>query len=196
MTALPTRIRRTVRHAQFDWQNDYRTREADTRRERMTVSRGVAEDPLRKMQDWSVGMGTSPSGRFQVLEEPRRKTPLISQEGIRFDFAKLLLIAIACLCAVLLLVEAGMIGTSAMQVARLDERIESVARKNETLQEQLAFSSTDISVCTEAVKLNMISSSGATTISLTAPVGANLVLVDGSEESRTEEMRTSASAAD
>jgi hypothetical protein len=46
--------------------------------------------------------------------------------------------------------------------------------KNQRLQAEIEMSTDTASVCTEAVKLNLISSGGARTIRLTAPTNAQL----------------------
>lgn len=149
-------------------------RGVSARRARMTDR--LREDRFPNTQDWSVKAGVSPSGRFQVVEEPRKRTALISAAGIRWDAARTVLMVTGSLMIVVLLVMLATIGSSSMQIRQLDEKISAVEQYNEEMRGKLAAQSGDISVCTEAVRLNLISSSGAQTIRLTAPQGARLTL--------------------
>ena len=157
---------------------DYRLREITPSRKRMTVSDRVEERSFRNTQDWTSGMGISPSGRFQVIEEMRPKVSLISRQGIRSSAARGFLLLMTLVLAVILIGEVAALGSGKLAVQRLNTRIASVEEKNEGLRIQLAASGGDISVCTEAVKLNMISSTGARAIQLTAPLGASMTLVE------------------
>ena len=87
---------------------------------------------------------------------------------------------------------AGM-GLSSRSIRRLDNKIEDMAKRNETLRQELAVNAGDVSVCTEAVKLNLISGYGAQTIQLTAPEGATMTLVDSQETTGGNEPETRAS---
>ena len=53
-----------------------------------------------------------------------------------------------------------------------------ISGRNEQLQAELAYSAGDVSVCTEAVKHNLISGYGARTIVLTAPIQASAVTAE------------------
>lgn len=61
-------------------------------------------------------------------------------------------------------------------LSKLDKKIADMAGKNEKLQTEIALRNDDASVYTEAVKLNLISSSGVQTIRLTAPEEAKLTI--------------------
>ena len=61
-------------------------------------------------------------------------------------------------------------------ICPLFKEVELISAKNEQLASQLNISAGDITVCTEAVKLNLISAYGASTVRLDAPQGANLTL--------------------
>ncbi len=170
--------RRRVRYQTGGMEIDHRIREITPGRKRMTVSGRAGEMSFRNTQDWTGGMGVSPSERFRVIEEPTGPQPLISRSGIRTSAARWLLgILTACLLIVLI-GEVAALGSGKIAIQRLTTRIGSVEEKNEELRRQLAASGGDISVCTEAVKLNLISSSGARTYRLTAPQGARMTLVE------------------
>ena len=190
-TAVSARVRRSVRYSRFEIRNENRVRNGSLQRERITVSDQMQAESFPNVQDWTGRMGVSPSGRFQVIEDVRPKKKLISREGIRWDFASALLIAVAGLIAALLLAELASIGASSVQIRKLEEKIEAVQKMNEGLQAELAVTAGDISVCTEAVKLNMISSNGAKTILLEAPSEASMLLVQTSAGTDTE-LRASA----
>ena len=64
-----------------------------------------------------------------------------------------------------------------------------------TVEEVLAQQSGDISVCTEAVKLNLVSSGGVRPISLTAPTGARMTLVETNRTPESSETHTITAAA-
>jgi hypothetical protein len=84
------------------------------------------------------------------------------------------------LLGAILLADVAGIGRSARTITKLNNRIEMVGEKNEDMQARLAVSANDISVCTEAVKLNLISSGGAQSIRLSAPANATLMLTSAS----------------
>ena len=178
-TAVPAAARRRrQRYGTAEIQMDYRLREITPGRKRMTVSDRVEEKSFRNTQDWTSGMGISPSGRFQVIEELRPKASLISRQGIRRSAARGILILMTVVLTVILIGEVAALGSGKLAIQRLNTRIASVEEKNEGLRIQLAASGGDISVCTEAVKLNMISSTGARAIQLTAPLGASMTLIE------------------
>ena len=158
----------------------------------MTVSDHVENFPFRNTQDWTGGMGISPSGRFRVVEESRTRAVVFSRQGIRGDCAKLILMALAGLMVVILLADMAALGAGEIRIRKLNNRIDALEERNEALQAALTLSGGDISVCTEAVKLNLVSSSGVKPIALTAPTGAKLVLVESGEETDTAEMRAAA----
>ena len=161
-----------------DRRTDDRQSISDVRRNRMSCS--AALRTFSQTQDWTGSMGVSPSGRFQVVEASQGKQRVFTREGIRWDVAWACLIATAILLSIILLVDLSGIGISMKSIQKLDRKIETVAASNDELQARLEYSSGDVSVCTEAVKRNLISSGGARTIRLTAPENANLTLTQTS----------------
>ena len=170
--AASGRIRRSVRFAQLEQQSGNRKPEAMPRRQRITVADHLDSPSFRNTQDWTGGLGISPSGRFRVIEDRRHKERSFTRQGIRRDRARIILIALAALMAVILLVELASIGAGQLRIQKLNSRLTAMEERNEALRAALTLSGGDISVCTEAVKLNLVSSSGVRPISLTAPTGA------------------------
>ncbi len=80
------------------------------------------------------------------------------------------------LCLAILLADLAGMGMGTRTLNKLDSKITAITAKNEQLQAELDYSSGDVSVCTEAVKLNLISGNGARMIRLTAPTDANLTI--------------------
>ena len=185
------RIRRSVRFAQLELQSDNRKPEAMPRRQRITVADHLETRSFRNTQDWTGGLGISPSGRFQVIEDSRKKAPGFSRKGIRRDWARMILTILAALMAVILLVELASIGAGQLRIQKMNTRIASMEERNDALRAALTLSGGDISVCTEAVKLNLVSSNGVRPISLTAPTGAKMVLVEPEGKTDPAEMRAS-----
>ena len=183
MSTVTRRIRGSMQFQKMNADSPLRVRESGMNRARMTCS-----DRLRQPngQDWSGSVGMSPSGRFQVVETPVR-TPWISREGIRMDAAKRILIAFALILASLLLVQMAAIGTSASQIRRLDKDIKLKEEKKEQLEAEIAAASGELSVCTEAVKFDLISSNGAKPIMLTVPQSAEVTFVRTEGAVRQEE---------
>ena len=190
--AASGRIRRSVRFAQLEQQSGNRKPEAMPRRQRITVADHLDSPSFRNTQDWTGGLGISPSGWFRVIEDRRHKERSFTRQGIRRDRARIILIALAALMAVILLVELASIGAGQLRIQKLNSRLTAMEERNEALRAALTLSGGDISVCTEAVKLNLVSSSGVRPISLTAPTGAKMVLVEADGKKETGEMRASA----
>lgn len=136
-------------------------------RQRMTCSDSMRT--FTNTQDWTNGMGISPSGRFQVIEEARPKRKAISRDGIRWDVAWIIVAAIVLLCGAILVADLAGISISSRTIGRLDSKIADMTKRNDLLKQELELSASDVSVCNEAVKLNLISGYGAQTITLTAP---------------------------
>ncbi len=136
-------------------------------RQRMTCSASVS--PFTNTQDWTNGMGMSPSGRFRIVTEAQPRRKVFSREGIRWDAAWAMLGVTIFLCAAILLADVAGIGLGARSISRLDRKIEDKVKYNEELKQSLAVKAGDATVCTEAVKLNMISGYGAPTVCLTVP---------------------------
>ena len=194
-TAASGRVRRSIRFARMEAQSAEVRRDASPRRERMTLRPGLEFSNCRNTQNWTDGMGISPSGRFRVVEEPRDRRRAVSRDGIRSDWAKILIWLLAAAAAVALLAVAASIGTGSLRIRKLETRIEAAQARNLELRGQLASLGGDVSVCTKAVELNMISSNGAPTIQLTAPAAANMVLMEAGEVTATQEPDIRASAA-
>ncbi len=145
-------------------------------RQRMTCSDSVQS--YTNTQDWTNGMGISPSGRFRVIEESKPKQKLFSRDGIRWDAAWISLVAAIVLCTAVLLADVAGMGLGSRTIGRLNSKIADMHRRNDDLKKDLELSSGDVSVCTEAVKLNLISGNGAQTIVLTAPTAPGAVTVE------------------
>ena len=173
MLEMPIRTGRRVQDAArrlregIDRRTDERQQVNSLHRQRMSCS-----DSLRTFsntQDWTGSMGLSPSGRFRVVEGVKPRQKIFSREGIRWDAAWIAIIAVIVLCCAVLLSDVAGMGLSSRSIRRLDSKIEDMAIRNEALRQELAVNAGDVSVCTEAVKLNLISGYGAQTIQLTAP---------------------------
>ena len=136
-------------------------------RQRMTCSDSLQS--FTNTQDWTNSMSMSPSGRFRVVESAQPKQKAFSRNGIRWDAAWILLITVTALCAFVLLADVAGMGMGSRTIGRLNSKIEDMTRRNAELKQEVDLSSGDVSVCTEAVKLNLISGYGAQTIRLTAP---------------------------
>lgn len=195
-TAAPERIRRSVRFARLDAQAGAAVRTAPQRRERFSGTGKLETLSLRHSQDWTSGAGVSPSGRFQVVESPRARQKAFGPKGIRADAARVLLWILIAVLSVLLLVRFASIGASEAQIRRLETRITAAEGKQKELRDRLTATGGDISVCTRAVELNLISSGGAPTIQLTAPEGATMNLMTEASATAQPELRASARASE
>ena len=154
--------------------DDDRQQYASIHRQRMTCSDSLRT--ISQTQDWTSGMSMSPSGRFQVIEESQPRRKAISREGIRWDMAWAVIILAAVLFAAILLADLAGIGTTSRTLSRLNDKVTAISARNDEMKAELAYSSGDVSVCTEAVKLNLIAGNGARTIRLTAPGDACLTM--------------------
>ena len=169
-----------IQQAAVNWQeattrrSENRQQHADIYRQRMTCSDSLRFDT--QTQDWTGGMGISPSGRFQVVENNGEKARLFSAEGIQWKSAWMIIAAISVICVAILLADLAGIGASSRALGKLDSKITEMSEKNEQLRAEIAYNAGDISVCTEAVKLNLVSGSGVRTIVLTAPQDANMTI--------------------
>lgn len=172
MLDMPIRAGRKLQDAAanlregFSRRVDERQQVNSLHRQRMTCS-----DSLRftNTQDWTEGMEMSPSGRFRVIEEAKPRQKLFSREGIRWDTAWIVILAAVVLMGAVLLADLAGMGIGNRTIARLNTKITEQGRQNATLKQELDISAGDVSVCTEAVKLNLISGYGATTVQLTVP---------------------------
>ena len=181
MTEMTARVRNRLQDGVINWQErrfqkeDFRQQQADIHRSRMTCSSSL------KPQDWTGGMAMSPSGRFRVIEERKPRIPAVSGDGIRWNVAlTVLILASLILCAILLADLAGM-GNSGRMIAKLGSRIQTIETRNEELKTELEMCTDSATVCTGAVKMDLISSNGAQTIRLTAPQEARITLTSASE---------------
>jgi len=178
MTEMTARIRNKLQDQMIDWQErrfrnaDFRQQQADLHRSRMTCSANLPS--FHQTQDWTGGL--TASGRIPVIEEVKPKQRLFSADGIRWDAAVAALIVAGIVFSVFLLADLAGIGTGSRAVSKLTTSIQDLEAKNERIQAEIEMNASSASVCTEAVKLNLISSSGAQTVILTAPSDARLML--------------------
>ena len=178
MTEMTARVRNRLQDGMINWQErrfrkeDFRQQQADIHRSRMTCSASLPA--FHQTQDWTGGL--TASNRIPAIEETRPRQRLVSSDGIRWDAAIVALVVIGVLLAVILVADIACIGTGGRMITRLNSSIRDLATKNERLQAEIDLSTGDASVCTEAVKLNLISSNGAKTIRITAPVNAQLTV--------------------
>ena len=178
MTEMTAMIRDRLQDGMINWQErrfqkeDFRQQQADIHRSRMTCSASLPS--FHQTQDWTGGL--TASNRIPVIEETKPRQRLISSEGIRWDAAITALIIIGLLLLVLLAVDVASIGTGGRVITKLNSSIQDLETKNERIQAQIDMTTGSASVCTEAVKLNLISSTGARTIRLTASVNAQLMV--------------------
>lgn len=184
MTDMTIGVRGRLQDGMINWQeNRYRKSEerqqhADIRRARMTCSADLPG--IRQTQDWTGGMVMSPSGRFQVIEERKPKVRLVSGDGIRWNAALTALILAGVILCIILLGDLAGMGSSGRMIAKLNQKILAVESKNEDLKAELEMSTDSATVCTEAVRMDLISSNGAQTIRLTAPQEARITLSSAS----------------
>ena len=174
------RMRNRLQDNWINWQeerdrrDERRQQQTDIRRTRMTCSSRLPT--YTQAQDWTSSAGVSPSGRFQVIEESRPKVPLISRDGIRWDAALAFLVVLGVVLAAFLLADLAGIGISSRVLTKLDAKIEAVETRNLELRDELTLSGGTVAVCTEAVKMDLISSTGARTIRITAPNETRMTL--------------------
>jgi len=178
MTEMTARIRNRLQDGVINWQEkrfgnaDFRQQQADIHRSRMTCSASLPS--FHQTQDWTGGL--TASKRIPVIEETKPRQRVISSEGIRWDVAITALIIIGVLLTVLLAADLACIGSGGRVITKLNSSIRDLETKNERIQAEIDLTTGSASVCTEAVKLNLISSNGARTIRLTAPVKAQLTV--------------------
>ena len=154
--------------------SEFRVQNVDIYRQRMRCSDSVRFDTAP--QDWTGSMQMSPSGRFQVVEEAKPKRRILSAEGIRWDAAVIAIIAVVVLCAGVLLSDLAHMGTGTKVLSRLENQVEGIMDYNAELKHEIDLRANDMTVCTEAVKLNLISSNAVQTIRLTVPADTNLTI--------------------
>ena len=188
MTQISVRVRNRLQDGLINWQEkrfqseDFRQQQADIHRSRMTCSASLPA--FHQTQDWTGRMGMSPSGRFEVIEETKPKKRLVSGEGVRWDAAIAILVIAGLLFVFLLTADLAGIGTGTRNISKLNNKIVALENRNSEIEATIEIESGSSAVCTEAVKLNLISSNGARRIRLTAPEDARLTL---SSEAKAEE---------
>ena len=200
MSEMAARVRNRIQDEVINWQerryqqNDFRQQHADIHRSRMTCSASLSS--FHQTQDWTGGM--TASGRIPAIEEPKPRQRLVSGEGIRWDAALAALILVAILLGIVLLSDLAGIGNSGRTIRKLSTSIEELQEKNERLNAEIVQVSNSTNVCTEAVKLNLISSYGARTIQLTVPGNAQLTVSTAARAAENADMegRISAFAGD
>ena len=149
---------------------------------------------VQQTQDWTEGVGMSPSGRFQVIEDGR-KPKLITRDGIRWEAGRGALIAVGVILCLVLVLDLMSIGVKNRQNDKLSLKAQALEEKIADLEWELNYSAGDVNVMTEAVRLNLISGYGARTITLTAPP-ASLTLTDSITPETTPEGRMISYAGD
>lgn len=190
MTDMTARVRNKFQDGMINWQErryqkeDFRQQQADIHRSRMTCSASLRA--FQQTQDWTTGM--TPSGRIPVIEETKPKRKLFSAEGVRWDAALAVLIAVGVILSAVLLADLAGIGTGSRTIGKLNSSIKDLEHRNEQIRSEIDLNSGSASVCTEAVKMNLISSTGATTVRLTAPVNAQLTLSTAAQAAENEEL--------
>ena len=194
MTDMSLGVRSRLQDGVINWQetryrkNEERQQHADIRRSRMTCSADLPE--IRQTQDWTGSMAMSPSGRFQVIEERKPKVRMISGEGIRWSAALTILILVSVILCAILLADLAGIGNSGRMITKLNSKIHTVESRNEDLKLELEMSTDSATVCTEAVRMDLISSNGAQTIRLTAPQDARITLSSASAAEENADLET------
>ncbi len=178
MTEMTARVRNKLQDGLVNWQErryqkaDFRQQQADIHRSRMTCSASVRS--FQQAQDWTGGLADT--GRKPVIEEAKPRKKLISADGIRWDAALTVLVLVGILLTVILVADVAGIGTSGRMIGKLNTSIRDLENKNEQVKAEIELNANGASIRTEAVKLNLISSGGAKTIRVTAPVNAQLTL--------------------
>ena len=86
------------------------------------------------------------------------------------------IIAVVILCTAILLGDLANMGAGTRTISRLESQIAGSTEYNAELQQELALIVNDASVCTEAVKLNLISSNAVQTIRLTVAADTNMTV--------------------
>ena len=158
------------------WNADERMQVNSLHRQRMTCSDSM--QTFTNTQDWTNGLGVSPSGRFHVIEEAKPRRKMFSREGIRWDAAWILLIATVLILIAVLLADVAGMGMGSRSISRLNLKIADMNEKNELLKQEIARDAGDVSKCLEAVELNLIAGGGAQTIRLTVPQDSDMVTAE------------------
>ena len=173
MLDMPILARRKVQDAVRQMQEEFarhtgaRQQVNSLHRQRMTCADSI--QAYTNNQDWTNGMGISPSGRFRVIEEAKPRRKVFTKEGIRWDAAWIILAAVFFLCAAILLADLAGMGLGSSSIGRLNAKIEEAIQKNEELKQELAVNAGDAAVVTKAVALDLVSAYGVQTYYLTVP---------------------------
>ena len=154
--------------------SEFRVQDVDIYRQRMRCADSVRFDT--SPQNWTGSMQMSPSGRFQVIEEAKPKQKVVSAEGVRWDAAIIAIVAVVILCTAILLGDLACMGAGTRTISRLENQIAGSEEYNAELQREMAQIANDVTVCTEAVKLNLISSNAVQTIRLTVAADTNMTV--------------------
>ena len=202
MTDMSIRVRGRLQDGMINWQetryrkSEERQQHADIRRSRMTCSADLPN--IRQTQDWTGNMTMNPSGRFRVIEERQPKVRVISGDGIRWNAALTILVLVSVILCGILLTDLAAMGNSGRMITRLGSRLQAIGYKNVDLKTELEMSTDSATVCTGAVRMDLISSNGAQTIRLTAPQNARFTLTSASAaaENADLEMRMMSYAGD
>lgn len=202
MTDMSIRVRGRLQDGMINWQetryrkSEERQQHADIRRSRMTCSADLPN--IQQTQDWTGNMTMNPSGRFRVIEERQPKVRVISGDGIRWNAALTILVLVSVILCGILLTDLAAMGNSGRMITRLGSRIQAIGDKNVDLKTELEMSTDSATVCTGAVRMDLISSNGAQTIRLTAPQNARFTLTSASAaaENADLEMRMMSYAGD
>ena len=190
MSEMTARIRNRLQDSVINWQEkrfqqaSFRQQQADIHRSRMTCSSSVRS--FNQTQDWTGSL--TDSGCHPVIEEAKPRKRLISSEGIRWDAALTALILAAVLLTGILVADLTGIGASGRAIGKLNSSIRDLENRNEQVRMEIELNSSSASVRTEAVKLNLISSNGAKTIQVTAPVNAQLTLSTAAQAAENAEL--------
>ena len=190
MSEIAARVRNRLQDGIINWQEkrfqqeSFRQQQADIHRSRMTCSASLPA--FHQTQDWTGGL--TDSTRQPVIEEARPRKRLVSAEGIRWDAALTSLILIGILLAVILVADVAGIGTSTRMISKLNTSIRDLENKNSQVCAEIEMNAGGASVRTEAVKLNLISSTGAKTIRITASVNAYLTLSTAAQAEENAEL--------
>ena len=201
MTEMTARVRNRLQDGMINWQEkrfrkeDFRQQQADIHRSRMTCSASLPS--FHQSQDWTGGIAVCES-RKPVIEDTKPMRRVLSSEGVRWDAALAALILAGVLLLAFLLADVAAIGSTGHSVNKLNANIETLAADNERIRGQIEQGSSSANVCTEAVKMNLISSKGARTIRLTVPVNAQMTLSTAAQAAQNAElqMRMTAYAGD
>ena len=190
MTEMTARVRNRLQDGVINWQEkrfqkeSFRQQQADIHRSRMTCSASLPS--FHQTQDWTGSL--TESGRHPVIEEAKPRKRLISADGIRWDAALAVLVLIGILLTVILAADVAGIGGSSRMIGKLNNSIRELENRNSQVRAEIETSASGTSVRTEAVKLNLISSNGAKTIRITAPVNACLTLSTAAQAEENAEL--------